>query len=357
MRLLVAHGWLKGNLGDVLQTSVFIRALRSLNPQILDFAGYPRMPSQNSAEILGLIDRYIPEPFEWYWKYSRGILRQTAISKLRRRKRALLFSDYDAVLSAPGAYLAHYDARCRAAIDDMALAEELGVPWIISSHSIGPLGKEALRQLQRAALCVVREKVSYEYLQQRGVPCMLSADLAFLYPFSEHRSQPRPPLAPEQPYRLLVLRSNNFGLDSLRLEQNRLICGASSVALPSGERLIIATSDARRDSKFLHALSGKLSIPSMFCSTVSELIGLIAGSNGIISDRYHPLICAAALGKTVSIIENREPNKMLGLKRLLEENSIDELQSLARQGLDAISRCLAQPRQTDSARSVSSGTT
>ena len=39
MRILVLHAWLKGNLGDVLQLSVLLSALRRRNPSALDLAG------------------------------------------------------------------------------------------------------------------------------------------------------------------------------------------------------------------------------------------------------------------------------------------------------------------------------
>ena len=53
MRILVVHAWLKGNLGDVLQLSVLLSALRELKPRVLDLAGFPARPAEETAEVLG----------------------------------------------------------------------------------------------------------------------------------------------------------------------------------------------------------------------------------------------------------------------------------------------------------------
>ena len=57
---------------------------------------------------------------------------------------------------------------------------------------------------------------------------------------------------------------------------------------------------------------------------------LIGASSGVVSDRYHPAICAAALGKPAQVLSNREPHKMQGLKNLLADHTLEELQELAR---------------------------
>jgi polysaccharide pyruvyl transferase WcaK-like protein len=69
---------------------------------------------------------------------------------------------------------------------------------------------------------------------------------------------------------------------------------------------------------------------------VPELVRLIGGSSGVVSDRYHPAICAAALGKPAQVISNREPHKMQGLSNLLAHNTLEELQDLARAGLHTL---------------------
>ena len=45
MRLLVVHAWMKGNLGDALQLTVLLTALRELRPRVLHLAGFPASPS------------------------------------------------------------------------------------------------------------------------------------------------------------------------------------------------------------------------------------------------------------------------------------------------------------------------
>ena len=68
MRILVVHAWLKGNLGDALQLTVLLTALRELRPRVLDLAGFPASPPEELASVLALSDRFIADPFVWYWK-------------------------------------------------------------------------------------------------------------------------------------------------------------------------------------------------------------------------------------------------------------------------------------------------
>ena len=77
-------------------------------------------------------------------------------------------------------------------------------------------------------------------------------------------------------------------------------------------------------------------MPYIACRSVAELVHLVAGSSGIVSDRYHPAICAASLGKPAQVISNREPHKMEGLKSLFADNTLEELQELARTGLRTV---------------------
>ena len=67
MKILVLHAWLKGNLGDVLQLSVLLSALRELKPGRLDLAGFPSRPAPETGEVLQLADGYLPDTFPWYW--------------------------------------------------------------------------------------------------------------------------------------------------------------------------------------------------------------------------------------------------------------------------------------------------
>jgi hypothetical protein len=67
VRILVLHAWLKGNLGDVLQLSVLLSALRELKPGVLDLAGFPPRPADETEEVLRLADRYVPDTYPWYW--------------------------------------------------------------------------------------------------------------------------------------------------------------------------------------------------------------------------------------------------------------------------------------------------
>ena len=66
MRILVVHAWLKGNLGDVLQLSVLLAALRDLKPARLDLAGYPIPAGEGTEPLVAAVDRVIPDPFWWF---------------------------------------------------------------------------------------------------------------------------------------------------------------------------------------------------------------------------------------------------------------------------------------------------
>jgi polysaccharide pyruvyl transferase WcaK-like protein len=332
MKILVVHAWLKGNVGDVLQLSVLLSALRETNPGTLDLAGYPPQPAEAAAEVVALVDRYLPDPFPWYWKLVPEAAARAVIEPRWRRLRRTLFSRYDAIVCAPGPYLASYDHRAPSALCDIAVARDLGLPVVLSSHSIGPLGAEALRTVARSTLRVAREVRTHEYLDAHGVSSLLSADLAFLYPYDRIER----PASVDRPYRLLFLRSNNLNAAAIRKEQGSIVEGDRVVANASPEPFVLATSDHRRDSRFLAALSKKLEIPWRACRTVPELVQLVGGSSGVVSDRYHPAICAAVLGKPAQVLPNREPHKMHGLQHLLADHGLADLQGLARLGLQAL---------------------
>jgi polysaccharide pyruvyl transferase WcaK-like protein len=329
MRILVLHAWLKGNLGDVLQLSVLLSALRELKPRDLDLAGFPARPADESADVLRLADRYVPDPFPWYWKLAPAVAEKLVLEPWWRRRREALFSRYDALVCAPGPYLAAYDARAPSALCDITVARELGLPVVLSSHSVGPLQAGGLAAVAKATARIAREPATYHYLCERGMSAVLSADLAFLYPYAGMDA----PGGIQPPYRVLFLRSNNLDANRLRLEDGGVFEGSRLIAEAAGDRLVLATSDCRRDERFLARAARKLGLSWVGCRSVSELVALIGASSGVVSDRYHPAICAAALGKPALVLSNREPHKMQGLKNLLADNTLEELQGLACAGL------------------------
>jgi polysaccharide pyruvyl transferase WcaK-like protein len=331
MRILVVHAWMRGNLGDVLQLSVLLSALRELKPRVLHLAGYPASPADATREVVSLADRYSPDPFAWYWKFSPASVRRNWLEPRWRTRRAALFSQYDAIVCAPGPYLAYYDARAPSALCDIVTASDLGLPVVLSSHSIGPLGFGALSAIERATVRVAREPSTYEYLRDRGISCCLSADLAFLYPYD--RSAVASPVGP---FRLVFLRSNNVDVNALSIKRGALFEGSKMLVEPSREPIVLATSDYRRDRRFLAQAARRLGVRSIACRSVPELVRAIVSSSSVVSDRYHPAICAAVLGKPAKVLPNREPHKMHGLRNLLEDHTLDELQELARAGLNAV---------------------
>jgi polysaccharide pyruvyl transferase WcaK-like protein len=332
MKILVLHAWLKGNLGDVLQLSVLLSALRELKPRALDLAGFPARPADETAEVLALVDRYVPDTFPWYWKLAPAPVGRVVFEPWWRKRRTALFSRYDAIVCAPGPYLADYDLRVTSAVSDITIATELGLPVVLSSHSIGPLRPDRLAAVAAASVRIARESSTYDYLCERGISAVLSSDLAFLYPYDGTGAPGRIP----PPYRLIFLRSNNLDANALRLENGALFEGSRLIAEASGDQLVLATSDHRRDERFLTKAARTLGLSWVRCGSVEELVQLIGASSGVVSDRYHPAICAAALGKPAQLLSNREPHKMQGLKNLLADNTLEELQELARAGLRTV---------------------
>jgi polysaccharide pyruvyl transferase WcaK-like protein len=339
MRVLVLHAWLKGNLGDVLQLSVLLSALRELKPDVLDLAGIPARPAEETAEVLKLVDRYVPDTFPWYWSLTPTMVGDVVFEPWWRKRRTALFSRYDAIVCAPGPYLADYDLRVTSALSDIAIATELGLPVVLSSHSIGPLKHERLAAVAKATARVAREPSTYHYQSEHGRSAVLSADFAFLYPYAAIETR----VSTEPPYHLVFLRTNNLDADALRLENGALYEGSRVIAAASRDRLVLATSDYRRDGRFLARAARRLGVSWIACRSVTELVQLVASSSGVVSDRYHPAICAAALGKPTQVLSNREPHKMQGLKGLLSDNTLKDLQELARVGLCTVRDALRSP--------------
>jgi polysaccharide pyruvyl transferase WcaK-like protein len=340
VRILILHAWLKGNLGDVLQLSVLLSTLRDLRPRALDLAGYPARPAPETQEMLRIADRFVPDVFPWYWKLAPAVAGKFVVEPWWRRHRKRLFSRYDAIVCAPGPYLADYDLRATSALCDIVVAADLGMPVVLSSHSIGPLAPDGLAAVGRATVRIAREAATHRYLSEHGLSAVLSADLSFLYPY-------RGPVAPgpiERPYRAVFLRSNNLDLSRLRVEGGALFEGDRLIAGTPGDKLVLATSDYRRDQRFLERASRALGLPWVRCRSVAELVQVIEGSSGVVSDRYHPAICAAVLGKPVLVLPNREPHKMRGLADLLADNTVTGLQGLARAGLHKLQDVLGASR-------------
>ena len=116
--------------------------------------------------------------------------------------------------------------------------------------------------------------------------------------------------------------------------------GARQIADASSDPVVLATSDYRRDARFLAHAAGTLGVPWVPCRSVQDMVRLVAASSSVVSDRYHPAICAAVLGKPARILSNREPHKMRGLANLLADHTVEDLQALARSGLRAVQRAL-----------------
>jgi polysaccharide pyruvyl transferase WcaK-like protein len=334
VRILVVHGWVSGNLGDVLQSTVLLEHLRSLSPSRLDLAGWPRVPAAGCEPMLAPVDHFLAERSAravapGAWAGLRRALRDGRFFAARTR----LFRGYDVVVSAPGPFLTDADMRARMALLDLRAAHAVGRPFLFASHSIGPLGEAALRRLARADLIVAREPDTHDYLAAHGVPSHDGADLAFLFPLP-----PRSAAAPHAPYRLAFLRSDNLELARLRVEDGALRVGAVEVLAPASGRIVLATSDPLRDRPSLEAIAARApGIEIRVCDTLHGLIELVAGADEIATDRYHPAVLAALAGRRLSIVAHPGWPKLRGLERLLATRDLDAIRARARAGLERVS--------------------
>lgn len=354
MRILVVHGWLTGNLGDVMQTRVLLEGLRELRLDRLDLAGHPAVPAAACSCVLGLVDRFLPEEPSCggpAWA-RRGRFRGIAFA-LRKRERRRLFLDYDAVVSAPGPFLTDYDRRAQAAFADLAAARALGIPFVFSSHSIGPLGERDLARLSAAELIVAREEVTHAYLRGAGIESQLAADYSSLYPHpsgGDGTEGFRSAFGPD--YRLVILRHNNLDLNRLERRGSGLWLGERAIVADGPGTLVLGTSDPSRDADRLSALGKRLGMPFVPCGTPEELLALIRGAGSLVSDRYHPCLCSAAAGKATVILENQEPHKMKGLQLLLSRYGLNEVRRSASAGLESVRQVLLKCAASSRARAL-----
>jgi len=341
MRILVVHAWMKGNLGDILHASVLLRALRALKPDALDVAGYPPEPPPSCREgCLDVADRFLPESFEWWWSLLPTGLAKGGLPRVLRAGRAALFRQYEVVVSMPGPFLARHDYRAAAALLDLALARRLGIPFVLAGHSIGPLMESGCRELSRAACCVAREPSTRRFLSERGIPSVLAADYAFLHPLEAPAGLEDRLVPASEPYRVLFLRANNLPLGQLRREGHRLLCRGRPVAVLGEDALAVATSDRSRDAPALAGLASRLGGTPVSCTAIEEMVAVIRGSRGVVSDRYHPAVCAVALNRPVQVLDNKEAHKMAGLRELIGLHDLEGVRDLARTGLHAVERAV-----------------
>lgn len=317
-----------------MQTSVLLDALRELEPERIDLAGYPSPASPRASEMVSRADTFFADTVRWEQSWVPGGLLSGAARLVGALGRARLFDAYDVVLSAPGPFLASHDLRLNSALSDMLIAQRLGKPLVLSSHSIGPLPDYAVPYFDAIDLCVAREPYSHDYLSSVGISAVAAADYAFLYPFSEALVQQS--VNPTPPYQLAFLRSNNYDLSKIRVDRGQLKCGDRVLAELSDVPLVLATSDGAKDDSALAKLSRRLKVPYKSCQSVAEMVGVIAQAASVMSDRYHPAVCAMALGRPLRLLNNRENTKMEGLRALNERQDFEGLQKLARNGLDAI---------------------
>lgn len=342
MRLLIVHTGRWSNLGSVVQTAVLLEALREVAPSQLDLNCPPAALRGLPTSISTLVDGCVVDQPPRYWSYLPPVLRRGVAEPVWRRKRRALFSEYDAIISAPGAFLVEDDPLLTAALCDIEVAAELRMPLVLASHSIGPLSAVMRDRLARARLCVARENTSHMYLSTHDITSIAGADLGFLYPYETHLYGGVRSIA--QPYRLLFLKTEGSAPEDPGAYEGELHRTAQNVGRSTNERIILASTDAERDTRALVKLGRRLGHPVVLCRSVPALVHLIAGSSGVTSDCYYPAVCAAALGKPVEVLVTRQPHKMLGLQGLLGTHDLGELKRLAQVGLNAVCSAVASVR-------------
>jgi len=343
VRILVIHAWFTGNLGDVLQTSVLVRYLRTLDPERLDIAGFPASVAPACESVIEQVDQVLEEE-----SFPGGVRRfglrfgRRAWVRNFRQRRETLFRRYDAIVSAPGPFLADNDPRHETALLDLEVAHSLGRPFVFSSHSIGPLSPRSLRRLSQADAIVARELETVDFLVRAGIQHQPAADYAFLHPLESGGYEAECRMRLGDGYRLVFLRFNNE-LKSVQLRSNGALELGEQVLCPVGdEPLVLGTSDACRDEAALSELASRLSVPLVVCRRPQELFGVIAGASLVATNRYHPGVCAALLGKQLTLLGNRTRPKRVGLERLLRTCSIEQLKQHAQAGLAEVQRALVR---------------
>ncbi|MCK5450909.1 MAG: polysaccharide pyruvyl transferase family protein [Candidatus Omnitrophica bacterium] len=338
MKILLVHAWLTGNLGDLLQTYVLLKHIRSHSPTILDIAGYPKNPAKNTTLVTDLADNILYDEPAAEKLPVIGLRFSSIWQDRRQRVRAKLYAKYDLIVSAPGPFLTMHDERLRTALLDLKVAKAVGVPFIFSSHSIGPINPQQANELKNANLIVGREPESYNYLRAFDISSVKSADFAFLFPFSDFIASSAD-IRPNKTC-LLFLRSNNLLDKQIIIRDEKVIVGNIEIQKHEYEEIYFATSDPKKDEKFLTRIATKLEAEIIICKSVEQLIAAVDRADLIVSDRYHPLICAAVLGKKIKAIMNQSTHKMKGIETLLSNHTMKDIQIMAETGLKSISSFL-----------------
>lgn len=306
-RVLITHGWLRGNLGDFLITYELLKNLRELLPGIgiclMSIPGIKKI--KEHGLVLDLLDEFIETDGQ---DDSPGF-----------------FKNFDMIINAPGGGLQDPgDKRAPAILRDAQVCAENGLRHAMSNHSFHPsydLG--ALRQ----SLIIAREPRSCGLLRELALPHVESADFAFLHDYDRYPDQ-----GPS--YKdLLFLR---FDLDrKIEFSGENLIIDGQTMPCRR-ENLVLTSSDEERDYPKLKIILKKFNLPYVKCETLGDLMTLIRSSQSVISDRYHPVIFAKAFQKPFRFLLRPGSLRDQGLLDLFSGHSFSRLRALAGDGVAAL---------------------
>lgn len=308
MKIVLLHGWLRGNLGDECITNRLVRFLRQRFPEahltlLTEPMGEWRLPDEWSSSVHRIIEHPFRDPPDAFLK------------------------DADAAIQIPGGGLQDPgDSRAPFMLRDAELCHRLGIPHAFAGHSFHP--SFDLTPL-RGSLVLAREPESHALLESRGIPSVLSADPAFLEPM---------PAAGPRRGTLLFLRKWHFA--SIALDGRTLMTDGRRTSVPA-EPLTLASSDPLRDDSVLEPLVAAHALSYERCMDLPHLLGIIAGAEHVISDRYHPVIFASMLGIPFTFLQRDGSLRDAGLFRMLQGATTVQLLSAAQSGFNALGAWLA----------------
>ncbi len=314
MKIVVLHGWLRGNLGDYSLARIIIGFLRARYPNAtIVMASEPRDTWNIPEDFLQCIDHYVERSFRID---PSDLLEQASV----------------VIQMAGGGMQDLNDKRGGWMLRDADLCHEKGVKHILAGHSFHP--SFDLERLKHS-LVLAREPMSYQLMVSRGIPAILTADPAFLEPVQVYTELPRKHTAlflRRKHIKEISIESSVITLDDRRIEYT---------AVP----LVLASSDPVRDDDVLLPIAEKYDLRYERCLDMPHLLSIIGSSQHVISDRYHPIIFAAMLGVPWTFMKRHGSVRDEGLEKHLRERSLSELSALATSGLESMAKFIEDERQ------------
>ena len=301
-RILYSAMLVHGNTGDKLETQPLLEALRKLQPATLDcsFHGASRGIHPAHRPMLQHCDAFF---FEY------------------RLKEHVNCTDYDAIIVAPGpAYRTRYNCP--------------DLPYYFMGTAFKDFGH--IQPWESVAMVQFREPESHLALHHAATvkqvsipfPVLWSGDFTFNYVINESRA-----LQHYHRFRqdhgdnacLVFVRSNNQLHTLLQREEGSrevVITSAldgATYRCPATATVVASSTAGESDGKYVPALAESLGLPYMFLEDAEEVFGAVAAAAQVLSDRYHPCVATARVGRNVPTVLpfKRHPIKLDGISRLL----------------------------------------